>query len=368
MAIDKVTSAAITDSAVTDAKLSFNSNQFRNIIINGDMSVAQRATSTSSITSGGYQTVDRFYTGVTTAGTWTQSQSTTVPSGEGFATSLKMDCTTADGSLAAGDLIQLVQYIEGQNVQYLKYGTSSAESLTLSFWVRSNKTGTYIAELRNTDNTRTRSLSYTISSADTWEKKTITFGGDTNSGPNNDNGEGLRLTFWLAAGSTYSSGTLATDWESTTQANRAVGQVNLADSTSNEWYITGVQLEVGTAASDFEFLPHDVNFRRCERYCRRLGSGVNGRAVNSSTFYFGNPLQPPMRATPTLTLTDTSVGIGNLYTADYTSSGSAFGLARSSKSGVVGTITGFSGMSAGEQLQSWYAFTDDNWLLITAEL
>jgi len=243
-----------------------NKINFRNIIINGDMSVAQRSTSTASITSGGYHTVDRFYTGVTTAGTWTQSQSTTVPSGQGFATSLKMDCTTADSSLAAGDLIQLVQYIEGQNVQYLKYGTSSAQSLTLSFWVRSNKTGTYIAELRNTDNTRTRSLSYTISSADTWEKKTITFGGDTNSGPNNDNGEGLRLTFWLAAGSNYSSGTLATDWESTTQANRAVGQVNLADSTSNEWYITGVQLEAGTAASDFEFLPVDVNLQRCLRY------------------------------------------------------------------------------------------------------
>ena len=311
MAIDKVVSASITDSSVTSAKVASGVLQpnFRNIIINGDMSQAQRGTSTSSITSGGYQTVDRFYTGVTTAGTWTQSQSTTVPSGEGFATSLKMDCTTADGSLAAGDLIQVVQYIEGQNVQYLKYGTSSAQSLTLSFWVRSNKTGTYIAELRNTDNTRTRSLSYTISSADTWEKKTITFGGDTNSGPNNDNGEGLRLTFWLAAGSTYSSGTLATDWESTTQANRAVGQVNLADSTSNEWYITGVQLEVGTAASDFEFLPVDVNLARCQRYYFKTQDGVGTAnailmtgGVESSTSAGQGSLTLPteMRTDPTL--------------------------------------------------------------------
>ena len=305
MAIDKVVSASITDSAVTDSKLSFNSNQFRNIIINGDMSTAQRATSTASITSGGYHTVDRFYTGVTTAGTWTQSQSTTVPSGQGFATSLKMDCTTADGSLAAGDLIQLVQYIEGQNVQYLKYGTSSAESLTLSFWVRSNKTGTYIAELRNTDNTRTRSLSYTISSADTWEKKTITFGGDTNSGPNNDNGEGLRLTFWLAAGSNYSSGTLATDWESTTQANRAVGQVNLADSTDNEWYITGIQLEVGTSASDFEFLPTDVNLERCYRYFQLINTGGVGKIIGTGGAYDNNTLLltytwVPKRTTPSL--------------------------------------------------------------------
>ena len=297
MAIDKVTPAALETST--------NQPNFRNIIINGDMSIAQRGTSTSSITSGGYQTVDRFYTGVTTAGTWTQSQSTTVPSGEGFATSLKMDCTTADGSLAAGDLIQVVQYIEGQNAQYLKYGTSSAQSLILSFWVRSNKTGTYIAELRNTDNTRTRSLSYTISSADTWEKKTITFGGDTNSGPNNDNGEGLRLTFWLAAGSTYSSGTLATDWESTTQANRAVCQVNLADSTSNEWYITGVQLEVGTAASDFEFLPHDVNENRCLRYYLLLATG-DSQVLFNGFYYTASELRTvvqtlvPMRANPTL--------------------------------------------------------------------
>ena len=305
-----------------------NKINFRNIIINGDMSVAQRSTSTASITSGGYHTVDRFYTGVTTAGTWTQSQSTTVPSGQGFATSLKMDCTTADSSLAAGDLIQLVQYIEGQNVQYLKYGTSSAQSLTLSFWVRSNKTGTYIAELRNTDNTRTRSLSYTISSADTWEKKTITFGGDTNSGPNNDNGEGLRLTFWLAAGSNYSSGTLATDWESTTQANRAVGQVNLADSTSNEWYITGVQLEAGTTASDFEFLPVDVNLQRCQRYYHLVasGSGVNINFINYNTASNTTSrvqLPTTMRANPTLDIT-TGTGYYRAYRAGGTDDINAF--------------------------------------------
>ena len=193
MALTRIPAPAIAD---------VREPNFRNIIINGDMAVAQRATSTASITSAGFKTVDRFYTGVTTAGTWTQSQDTDVPSGEGFATSLKMDCTTADGSLAAGDLVQLVQYVEGQNLQYLKWGTGYAQSLTLSFWVKSVLTGTYIAELRNSDNTRTICSSYTISSASTWEKKTITFVGDTNSGPANDNGEGLRLTLWLAAGST----------------------------------------------------------------------------------------------------------------------------------------------------------------------
>ena len=308
MAIDKVVSASITDSSVTDAKLSFNSNQFRNIIINGDMSVAQRATSQASITSSGYYTLDRFRTIISSAGTWTQSQDTTVPTGQGFAKSLKMDCTTADGSLSAGDSLSIQTRFEGQNLQYLKKGTSSAESLTLSFWVRSNKTGTYIAELYDADNTRNISKSYTISSADTWEKKTITYDGDTTGTLGNDNGDSLRVNFWLASGTTYTSGTLATSWQSVTNANRAVGQVNLADSTSNEWYVTGIQLEAGTSASDFEFLPFDVQLNRCYRYFH-IGGASCGRSASSTggTTYYTYPLQ--MRGSPSITLLDgTSIG------------------------------------------------------------
>ena len=240
MAIDKIESAGLSTST--------NQPNFRNIIINGDMSIAQRSTSVSSITGSGYNTVDRFRTNMSSAGTWTQSQSTTVPSGQGFSTSLKMDCTTADGSLSAGDYIIIDQRVEGQNLQYLKKGTSSAESTTISFWVRSNKTGTYIVALNDTDNSRYIANSYTISSADTWEKKTITFAGDTTGAFGNDNAASLKVQFWLAAGTTYTSGTLATSWESASNANQAVGQVNLADSTDNEWYVTGVQLEAGTTA------------------------------------------------------------------------------------------------------------------------
>jgi len=283
MAIDKVTSASITDSAVTDAKLSFNANQFRNIVINGDMSIAQRATSTASITSAGYHTVDRFQTSITNMGTWTQSQSTTVPSGQGFATSLKMDCTTADASPAAGDDLKIRTKFEGQSLQYLKKGTSSAESLTASFWVRSNKTGTYIVELMDNDNSyRHINKSYTISSADTWEKKTITFAGDTTGAFGNDNGASLEMSFYLGAGSNQTSGTLQTSWGAYTAANRAVGQVNLADSTSNEWYVTGVQLEAGTSASDFEFLPVDVNLQRCQRYYHQIYSQSGTQAFSST--------------------------------------------------------------------------------------
>lgn len=191
---------------------------------------------------------------------------------------MKFDCTTADASPSASDVMWVQHRIEGQNLQYLKKGTASAESLTLSFWVKSNKTGTYIAELEDTDNSRHIAKSYTISSSDTWEKKTITFAGDTTGTLTNDNNTSLELHLYLGAGTNYTSGTLATSWSSNTDANRAVGQVNLADSTSNEWYITGVQLEAGTTASEFEFLPFEANLRRCLRYHFDTTSAVNGEA------------------------------------------------------------------------------------------
>ena len=251
---------------VPQSKLDNNIN-FRNIIINGDMSIAQRGTSTASLSSGAnFGATDRFKLYGVTFGTWTMSQSTDVPTGQGFAKSLKMDCTTANGSLSADSQAQISQGIEGQNLQYLKKGTSSAESLTWSFWTKSNKTGTYICQIRDIDNSRSISKSYTISSANTWEKKIITFPGDTTGALDNDNGKSFEIRWWLVAGTNFTSGSLATSWGSETNANNAVGQVNLADSTSNEWYITGVQLEAGQTASEFEFLPVDVNLRRCERY------------------------------------------------------------------------------------------------------
>ena len=272
----------LADGAVTTEKLVADVN-FRNLIINGDMSIAQRSTSTASITSSDYHSLDRYQTVISSLGTWTQSQSTDVPTGQGFVKSLKMDCTTADASPSAGDYLFVRQMLEGQMLQHLKKGTSNAESLTVSFWVKSVKTGTYIVELFDNDNGRLTSKSYTISSASTWEKKTITFDADTTGAFDNDNADSFQLRFWLGAGTTYTSGTLATTWESQTNANRAVGQVNLADSTSNEWYITGVQLEVGTSASDFEFLPHDVNMQRCMRYLQHTPYITGANSMTAPT-------------------------------------------------------------------------------------
>ena len=306
-AVGSVTNDMLAGSIAT-SKLANQNIGFRNLIINGDMSIAQRGTSASSITSSGYHTVDRWRPTISSLGTWTISQSTDVPTGQGFGYSQKFDCTTADASPSAGDLFQLNQRIEGQMLQMLKKGTSNAESTTLSFWVKSNKTGTYIVGLADVDNSRNIFKSYTINSASTWEKKTLTFAGDTTGTFGNDNARSLDVRWWLGAGSTYTSGTLATSWESETNANTAVGQVNLADNTSNEWYITGVQLEVGTSASDFEFLPYDVNFRRCQRYHFRhnpskdsqttivMGIANGGSDMNSVLI----PVPVQMRANPSL--------------------------------------------------------------------
>jgi hypothetical protein len=249
---------------------------------------------------------------------------------------MKFDCTTADASPSASDVMWVQHRIEGQNLQYIKKGTANAESLTLSFWVKSNKTGTYIAELEDTDNSRHIAKSYTISSADTWEKKTITFDGDTTGTLTNDNNTSLELHLYLGAGTNYTSGTLATSWSSNTDANRAVGQVNLADSTSNEWYITGVQLEAGTTASDFEFLPTDVTLRRCLRYYYQddVAIYLSVRRVSDNARWTNLILPVPMRTAPTFTpSSSTEIGNASLsqsseYAVGFSMSGSADNNAR----------------------------------------
>ena len=268
---DGVTKAKVTANGLQDANgNSLRGGSFRNLIINGDMQIAQRGTSATGLTTSGYNTVDRWRFLAANVGTWTQTQDTDVPAGQGFTSSLKMQCTTANTSLSAGSNGSIITRLEGQNLQHLKKGTANAESLTMSFWVKSNKTGTYIITLYDGDNNRIIAKSYTIDTADTWEKKTITFAGDTTGAFDNDNGSSLHVYMWLMAGTTYTSGTLQTTWNGQASANWAVGQVNLADSTSNYINITGVQLEVGEGASDFEFLPYDVKLARCKRYYEKI--------------------------------------------------------------------------------------------------
>ena len=213
----------------------------RNLAYNGAMQVHQRGDQTS-VSSNRYS-LDRWEV-ATVGGTavYDLKQSTDVPTGQGFANSFQLDVTTADTAMGAGDGYIFRQSFEGQDLQGLKKGTSNAEQVTVQFWVKSPKAGIHILELFDIDNTRQVSAAYSVASADTWEKFTITFPADTSGAFDNDNARSLILQWWLAAGTDFTSGTLNTSWAAATNANRVVGQVNCVDNTANNFYITGVQL------------------------------------------------------------------------------------------------------------------------------
>ena len=279
------------------------------LIINGDMQVAQRGTSTASVSTAGFYACDRWNLSLSgTQGVWTITQDTSIPTGEGFAKSTKWDCTTTDASPAVSDHIKFQQKIEAQDLQLLKYNTASAVTMTMSFWVKSNKTGTYILELYNSDATRQVSKSYTISVADTWEQKVIVIPSDTGGAINNDTGTGLSCNFFVGAGTNFTSGTLNTTWAAAVDANRAVGQVNLADSTDNYINFTGLQLVIGeytsTTIPPFQFESFGDNLSRCSRYCQLVVEGASyfteGSFWTGNEFQFVTTLNKPMRATPAL--------------------------------------------------------------------
>jgi len=235
----------------------------RNLIINGAMQVAQRSTSeTGQSTVDGYVALDRWKIQMSSSGTFTISQSTEAPAG--FANSLKFDCTTADATPAYFTFQQL---IEGQDLQHIQKGTSGAQQLTLSFYVRSSKTGTYQVNLFDRDNSRLVGSSYTISSANTWEYKTITFAADTTGQFGNDNNVSLQVEWWIAAGSTYNSGAVPTAWETRSDGDRAAALTGaIGASTDDDFYITGIQLEVGSVATPFEHRSYGDELARCQRY------------------------------------------------------------------------------------------------------
>ena len=282
----------------------------RNLVINGGMTVWQRGTASAAVTNAFL--ADRFVTIEATDGAITHEQSTDAP--DGFAYSLKLSVTTADTSLAAGQYAQLDHRIEAQNCQHLKYGSSAAETITLSFWVKSSKTGTYCIRLGKIDSTGYAYVKeYTISSANTWEKKTITIEPDNSIKASagaiaNDNGEGLRITWPLAMGSTYSA---ATDgvWSSNLNDHATANAVNWLDGTSNNLYLTGVQLEVGEKATAFSHLSYHDELLKCKRYFVRKNApgyqrGFNGLGMGtvyttSTAFAYLNH-DVEMRSAPTI--------------------------------------------------------------------
>jgi len=328
MALSKIDVANMVENQMPQANVADNV-KFRNLIINGDMSIAQRATSVTGVnTNNGFPTLDRFLIGFTSSGTYDMSQSTDVPSGKGFSSSLKIKCASTDTSIASGDEFLIQQRIEAQNLQYLKYGTSNAENLTLSFYAKAvNKTGTYCVHLQKNDSTSAYFYSE-FSVTTSWQKFSISIPANSvvqSSGGaiSNDNGIGIIVMFFLMNGSS-TQGTAAKDQWSTTNHRTSSNQVNFLDSTSNEFYITGVQLEAGTTASDFEFLPFDVQLDRCLRYFQKsyaygtaLGTSTENGAYTSHFFvgssnqnYYTVFLQIPMRSSPSVVFYSTTGATG----------------------------------------------------------
>ena len=299
------------------------------------MQVHQRGN--QSVSSGNSYSLDRW--DVATVGgsaAYDLQQATDVPTGQGFAKSFKLDVTTADAAMGAGDGYIFRQAFEGQNLQSIKKGTSNAEQVTVQFWIKSTKTGTYILEMYDIDNTRQVSKSYTVSAADTWEYKTITFPADTSGTLDDDNARSLLLQWWLAAGSNYTSGTLNTTWSSVTTANRVVGQVNALDSTSNNFLITGVQLELGEQATPFEHRSYGDELTKCMRYYQQVGGASNtlalGQCSTTTQAQFFYPLPHPVRADATVSVSDATYfrvfnaaisGIPQVTSMTFSSTGSA---------------------------------------------
>ena len=247
----------------------------RNIIINGAMQVAQRGTSSTST---GYATVDRIMVRTNNLDqlAFTQSQSSTVPSGEGFSNSFKFEVTTQETALSGGEYANIQHRIEAQNLQSLAYGTSNAKKATLSFWVRSSLTGKYSVLFFAEDDTRSNTQSFTISSADTWEHKTITIDGDTTGVIDNNNGSGININFQLAAGSDY-AGTPHSGWGAYAETDDFAfsDQVNFIAQTGT-FYLTGLQFELGSQATPFEHRSFGEELLLCQRYHYRIvGNEVN---------------------------------------------------------------------------------------------
>ena len=290
----------------------------RNLIINGAMQIFQRGT--SAVTAGlpSYDTADRWRMRESTDGTFTSQKYTMSVSEQnttGHAAALQLNCTGADTSIASAQYAYIATTVEAQNCQHLQYGTASAKTLTLSFWVKSNKTGTYTINVRKQDTTQyVMPIEYTISSADTWEQKTINISptaGSTSLITSsagtivNDNGEGLQIGWSLAWGSNYHA--TNNTWTSGNSYSTS-NQINWMDNTSNNFYITGVQLELGDNATPFEHRTLQDELLRCQRYFYLVGGEsagnirnyIVGRTSNADAMYCAPPSAVPMRSTPTV--------------------------------------------------------------------
>jgi hypothetical protein len=294
-------------------------NGFKNRIINGAMVISQRnGTSATTVNGNDIYTLDRYKGWASGGGVFTVTQSTTAPTG--FNNSALITVTTADASIAAGDNYRFAQVIEGYNIADLGFGTASASTVTLSFWVRSSITGTFGGSLYSVSGTRSYVFNYTINAADTWEQKTVTIAGDTSGTWGTTNSFGITVYFDLGSGSNYENATGS--WVAA-EKFRTSGNATLISTLSNTWYVTGVQLEAGSTASPFEYRSYGTELALCQRYyessydigtaaaaATTTGLRLWSWAINGSNGGNGSVVfQVPKRTAPTVAIYD---GAGNV--------------------------------------------------------
>ncbi len=311
---------------VSDNTVALDRKRSVPIVINGDMQIAQRGTSSASFSSaagGSVEVIDRITNAISDNGTWTITQDTDVPTGQGFTKSMKLDCTTADTSVASGSFHTIEYRMEGQDLQFIGKGTSGALYLTIAFWFKSSVTGDYAIELMDDDNNRHIGATFTIGSADTWTKIVKSFVGDTSGALGNDNGRSLRFNIFLGAGSSLTSGSAPSSWGTRVTANIAHGQtVNAASSTDNNVYITGLQIEASSNELDadnipaFQFEDAGTSLARCQRYFTKTLAALEGSSGGSGSkkvfWYF----KQTMRATPTISFVSGAKDGDTFLTAD----------------------------------------------------
>jgi len=295
----------------------------RNIVINGAMQVAQRATQVTGLgAADGYHTLDRWNMeiGDTSAGRFTMDQIADGPSG--FANSLKLTTTTADTSIAAGEFLKLEQRFEGKDLQQLKKGTSDAEKVTVSFYVKGNAAATYTCELEDVDNTRSINQAFSVTTD--WTRVILTFAADTSDPLGNDVNNSLQLNIWLHGGATYSGGTFVSNaWKDIVENTRmAESHTSIFDSEARTFFITGVQMEVGSQATPFEHRSFGEELTLCQRYFQKtytyteyLGTNTDAGCVNyigsNSSDEFNFNFIATMRASPAMSLMRKNGGAAN---------------------------------------------------------
>ena len=283
----------------------------RNIVINGAMQCSQRSTSETGQHTSGYLTLDRFNFNFVNEDELRTTLTQASEGPDGFANSLKVQATTAESAVAADEEFRVIYKVEAQDLQQLKFGTSAAERITVSFYVRSSVAATYGFNLYQNDADKVNGQSYTINSANTWERKTLTFIGNTSDVINDDNGIGMQLNWFLMAGSNFTSGSNS-GWETFAAAKHAVGHnANAVVTTTNAtWQITGVQLEVGSQATPFEHRSFGEELGLCMRYYEHDDSEGSdnyrisfNKGTTGEAYYFAIDYAVTKRAKPTTTVT-----------------------------------------------------------------